>query len=149
MARRLDYQSLASEGMQAFGAAYRYISQCGLPTEPIDLVYLRVSQINGCAYCMEMHSRGLMENNVPISKILLTSTWREAGDLFDARERAALQWVATVTLISVSHVPDDAFAKIRGLFDEKEVADLTIAIGLMNVLDRMAISFRVPPSIGH
>jgi len=147
MPQRLDYQSLAPEGMQAFGAAHSYISSCGLPTELVDLVYLRVSQINGCAYCMEMHSRDLLKHGVPITKILLTSTWREAGDLFDARERAALQWVETVTLISVSHVPDDAFTKIRSVFDEKEVADLTIAIGLMNVLDRMAISFRVPPNI--
>lgn len=145
MTQRLDYSAQSPEGMKAVSGVYAYISRCGLPPQLIDLVYLRVSQINGCAYCIDTHSRDLLKHGVPVSKILLTTVWREAGSLFDEKERAALQWVEAVTLVSVTHVPDEAFEKVRVAFTEKEVADLTIAIGLMNVFNRMAISFRVPP----
>jgi AhpD family alkylhydroperoxidase len=105
-----------------------------------------VSQINGCAYCIDMHSKDLLKHGISPSKVLLTAVWHEAGTLFDEKEKAALQWVEAVTLVSLTHVPDEAFEKVRNAFTEKEVADLTIAIGLMNVFNRMAISFRVPPA---
>jgi AhpD family alkylhydroperoxidase len=146
MAQRLNYAELTPSGMKAIGGVYGYVSQCGLPQNLIDLVYLRVSQINGCAYCIDMHSTDLLKHGIPPSKVLLTAVWHEAGKLFDEREQAALQWVEAVTLVSVTHVPDEAFEKVRSVFSEKEVADLTIAIGLMNIFNRMAISFRVPPA---
>jgi AhpD family alkylhydroperoxidase len=147
MSQRLDYSAQSPIGMKAIGSVsvYGYVSQCGLPAQLIDLVYLRVSQINGCAYCIDMHSHDLMKHGVPMSKILLAAAWRETGDLFDNKERAALQWAEAVTLVSETHVPDEAFQLIRDAFSEKEVADLTIAIGLMNIFNRMAISIRVLP----
>lgn len=145
MSQRLDYSAQSPIGMKAIGSVYGYVSQCGLAAQLIDLVYLRVSQINGCAYCIDMHSRDLIKHGVPMSKVLLTAAWRETGNLFDDKERAALQWAEAVTLVSETHVPDEAFELVRDAFSEKEVADLTIAIGLMNIFNRMAISFRVPP----
>ncbi|KSV83002.1 carboxymuconolactone decarboxylase family protein, partial [Sinorhizobium sp. GL28] len=108
-------------------------------------VYLRISQINNCAYCLDMHTRDLLKKGQPIEKITLVQVWREAGNLFDARERAALAWAETVTRVAETGVPDEAYTAARALFDERELTDLTIAIGLMNAYNRMAISFRNTP----
>jgi AhpD family alkylhydroperoxidase len=105
-----------------------------------------VSLINGCAYCIDTHSRELRELGVSNEKVALVSVWDEAGELFDARERAALAWAETVTQISTTGAPDSAYAAVSVHFDEKELVDLTIAIGLMNAYNRMAISFRVTPA---
>jgi AhpD family alkylhydroperoxidase len=119
--------------------------QSGLPAELVDLVYLRISQINNCAYCLDMHTRDLLKKGVKIEKLALVQAWEEGGHLFSARERAALAWAETVTRVSETGVPDDAFQAARAVFEEKELVDLTIAIGLMNVYNRMAISFRNTP----
>ena len=119
--------------------------QSNLPAALINLVYLRVSQINNCAYCLDMHMRDLLKSGVKIEKLALLQAWEEAGDLFDARERAALAWAETVTLVADTGVPDQAYQAARGVFDERELVDLTIAIGLMNTYNRMAISFRKTP----
>lgn len=145
MTSRLDYNKLAPDGMKAFGGIYGYIGKCGLPKMLVDFVYLRVSQLNGCAYCIDMHSRDLQKEGVPVEKIVLLQAWREAGELFSGEERAALAWAETVTRVSETAVPDDAFAAASAVFEGKRLADLTIAIGLMNALNRMAISFRSVP----
>jgi AhpD family alkylhydroperoxidase len=142
---RLDYQNLAPGGMKAFGGVYMYVAACGLPKELVDLVYLRASQINGCAYCIDSHTHDLLAAGVEVSKLMLTSAWREAGDVFSERECAALAWTEAVTLVAASHVPDDVFTTVRSQFSEKEVADLTVAIGLINAFNRIAISFRRGP----
>ncbi len=144
---RLDYQHLAAGGMKALGGVYVYVGACGLPKELIDLVYLRASQLNGCSYCIDSHSRDLLAAGVCAQKLMLVSVWHEAGTLFSERERAALAWAEAVTLVADTHVPDDAFAAVRAKFSEKEVADLTIAIGLINTYNRIAISFRRGPDI--
>jgi AhpD family alkylhydroperoxidase len=131
--------------MKALGSVHGYINQCGLPASLIDLVYLRVSQINGCAYCIDLHSRDLRKANVPVEKLLLVSAWDESGSLFSEQEQAALKWAELVTRISDTHVSDAAYAEARAMFTEKQLADLTIAIGLMNAYNRLAISFRVAP----
>jgi len=118
--------------------------QSGHPAELIDLVYLRISQINNCAYCLDMHTSDLLKKGVKIEKIALVQAWAEAGQLFSEREQAALAWAETVTRVSETGVPDHAFQAARAVF-EKELVDLTIAIGLMNVYNRMAISFRNTP----
>lgn len=118
------------------------MAQSGLPKELLAGVYLRVSLINGCAYCIDMHSGELRELGGSNEKIALVPVWREAGELFDARERAALAWAETVTQISTTGAPECAYAAVSAHFDEKELVDLTIAIGLMNAYNRMAISFR-------
>jgi AhpD family alkylhydroperoxidase len=109
-------------------------------------VYLRVSQINGCAYCIDMHSRDLLKEGVTIDKLVLVPAWREARTLFSDAECAALAWAETVTRVADTGVPDAEFESASAVFDQKQLADLTIAIGLMNAYNRMAISFRAVPA---
>ncbi len=145
MTLRMDYQHIAPAGMKALGGVYIYVSACGLPKELVDLVYLRASQINGCAYCVDSHSQDLLKAGVPVQKLMLVPAWREAGAIFSDREHAALAWCEAVTLVAETHVADDAFSVVRAQFSEKEVADLTIAISLINSYNRIAISFRRGP----
>ena len=146
MTQRLDYTTVAPAGVKALGGVYGYILQCGLPGSLVNLVYLRISQINGCAYCIDMHSRDLIKGGLAVEKLVLVQAWREAGGLFDARERAALAWAETVTRVADTAVPDDEFEAASAVFSAKELTDLTIAIGLMNIYNRLAIGFRIPPA---
>src|ERR1700750_1415109 len=106
MPQRLQYQTVAAAGMRAFGGVYQYVAKSGLPADLIDLVFLRASQINGCAYCVDMHARDAQKNGVAVDKLLLVSAWRETETLFTARERAALAWTEAVTRIADTHAPD-------------------------------------------
>lgn len=142
---RLDYTKAAPGGVKAFGGVYGYIMQSGLDDVLVELVYLRVSQINGCAYCLDMHTRDLIKKGVKVEKLALVQAWHEAGSLFSDREKAALAWAESVTRVADTHVPDDAFAAAAAVFSEKELADLTMAISLMNAFNRLAISFRRVP----
>jgi AhpD family alkylhydroperoxidase len=145
MTRRLDYNQVAPNGAKALGGVYGYVLQSGLPGELVDLVYLRISQINNCAYCLDMHTRELIKRGVKIEKLALVQAWEEGGSLFSDEERAALAWAETVTLVADTGVPDDAYKAARQVFDEKQLVDLTIAISLMNSYNLMAISFRNTP----
>ena len=145
MTKRLDYNQVAPNGAKALGGVYGYVLQSGLPGELVDLVYLRVSQINNCAYCLDMHTRELLKRGVKIEKLALVQAWEEGGSLFSEAERAALAWAETVTLVVDTGVPDGAYEAVRRVFDEKQLVDLTIAISLMNSYNRMAISFRNTP----
>lgn len=145
MTRRIDYNQIAPNGVKALGTVYGYIMQSGLSADLVELVYLRISQINNCAYCLDMHTRDLIKKGVKIEKLALVQAWVEGGELFSERERAALAWAETVTRVADTNVPDDAFQAARAVFSEKELVDLTIAIGLMNTYNRMAISFRNTP----
>ena len=140
MTQRLDYAAAAPTGV------YGYIGQSGLPKELVDLVYLRISLINGCAYCIDMHSCDLLKGGLAPEKLALVPVWHEAGTLFSDRERAALKWAETVTRVSETAVPDADFEAAHAVFSDKELADLTIAIGLMNTFNRLAISFRSVPA---
>src|ERR1700754_3345345 len=130
MTKRLDYNQVAPNGMKALGGVYGYVMQSGLAAELVDLVYLRVSQINNCAFCLDMHTRDLIKKGMKIEKLALVQAWAEAGHLFSERERAALAWAETVTRVSETGIPDEAFKAARAAFQEKELVDLTIAIGL-------------------
>ncbi|TCG00320.1 alkylhydroperoxidase [Paraburkholderia strydomiana] len=145
MSMRLDYNHIAPAGSKALGGVYGYVLQSGLSPVLVDLVYLRVSQINNCAYCLDMHTRDLLKKGVKVEKLALVQAWAEAGNLFDERERAALAWAESVTRVAQTGVPDEAYEAARAVFDERELVDLTIAIGLMNTYNRMAISFRNTP----
>ena len=145
MSKRLDYNQIAPNGVKALGGVYGYVLQSGLDAQLVELIYLRISQINNCAYCLDMHTRDLIGKGVGIEKLALLQAWQEAGGLFSVRERAALAWAESVTLVSQTGVPDEAFEAARAVFDEKELVDLTIAISLMNSYNRLAISFRNPP----
>jgi len=145
MTKRLDYTQIAPAGIKALGGVYGYIMQSGLSAVLVDLVYLRISQINNCAYCLDMHTRDLLKKGQKIEKLALVQAWAEAGDLFDERERAALAWAETVTRVAETGIPDQAYQAARAVFEERELVDLTIAIGLMNVYNRLAIGFRNTP----
>lgn len=145
MNKRLDYNQIAPAGAKALGGVYGYVSQSGLSTTLVELVYLRVSQINNCAYCLDMHTRALLKKGEKIEKIALLQAWAEAGELFGPRERAALAWAETVTRVAETGVPDEAYEAASAVFDDRELVDLTVAISLMNSYNRMAISFRNTP----
>ena len=145
MSERMDYASVAPVGVKALGGVYGYVMKSGLDEVLLELVYLRVSQINGCAYCLDMHTRDLLAHGVRIEKLALVQTWQEAGHHFSERERAALAWAETVTRIAQTGVPDQAYQAAAAVFSEKELVDLTMAIGLMNAYNRLAISFRRTP----
>ncbi|GJE62105.1 carboxymuconolactone decarboxylase family protein [Methylobacterium trifolii] len=146
MSQRLDYESQSPDGLKALGGVYAYVAKCGLNKALVDLVYLRASQINGCTYCIDTHAKDLLKAGAPAQKLLLLSSWREASPWFTPREQAALAWTEAVTEVAKSHVPDDAFQAASTQFDEKEMADLTIAIGLINTYNRIAIGFRRGPA---
>jgi AhpD family alkylhydroperoxidase len=131
--------------MKAFGGVHEYVAQCGLSMILINLIYLRVSLINGCAYCIDMHSRDLLKEGLSSEKLALVPVWFEAEDLFSERERAALAWAETVTRVAETHIPDQAYQAATAVFTNRELADITIAIGLMNAYNRLAIGFRTTP----
>ncbi|HMA48227.1 MAG TPA: carboxymuconolactone decarboxylase family protein [Magnetospirillaceae bacterium] len=145
MTQRLDHLTSTPGGMKALGGVHGYLTQTDLPKQLIDLVFLRTSQLNGCAYCIDMHSRDLLKSGLSVDKLVLVPAWREAGALFTAQEQAALAWTESVTLVAETGIPDADFATVRAQFSEKDVADLTIAIGLMNAYNRIGVGFRLTP----
>jgi AhpD family alkylhydroperoxidase len=146
MSNRLDHAKVSPDGYKAFGGVHAYVHKSGLAQELIDLVYLRVSQINGCAYCIDMHSRDLQKLGVAVDKLVLVPVWHEAGAVFSTRERAALAWAETVTRVAETGVPDADYAAAAAEFSDKELVDLTYAIGLMNAFNRLGVTFRIPPA---
>ena len=146
MTMRMNYEAATPAGIKALVGVYRHVGQSGLPRALVDLVYLRVSQINGCAYCIDLHTRELSSQGVTQEKLMLVPVWCEAGELFSEEERAALAWAETVTRVAETGVPDADYQAAAAHFDATALADLTIAIGLMNAFNRLAISFRRPPS---
>lgn len=146
MNSRLDYANVSPAGYKAFGGVYTVVQGSGLSKELIYLVYLRVSQINGCAYCIDMHSRDLLKSGVVVDKLVLLPVWRDAGAMFSTRERVALAWAETVTRVAETGVPDADYEAAAAEFGAKELADLTYAIGLMNAFNRFGITFRSTPA---
>lgn len=143
MTARLDYIKASPEAYKAFGGVYAYLHTCGLPKLLIDLVYLRVSQINGCAFCIDMHSRDLLKQGLAVDKLVLVPVWHDALDVFTARERIALAFAEAVTRSDVS---DADYAAAATEFTDKELADLTYGIALMNAFNRLGITFRATPA---
>lgn len=118
-----------------------YIQRCGLEPSLIELVKMRASQINGCAFCLDMHSKDARRRGETEQRLYLLNAWRESPAYTD-RERAALAWTEALTLIAETHAPDDAYEQVRAQFDEKELVDLSTLIGLINLWNRLAIGFR-------
>ncbi len=145
MTKRLDYNQIAPNGATALGGVYGYVAQSSLPGELVQLVYLRASQINNCAYCLGMHTRDLIKKGVKVEKLALVQAWQEGGSLFSETERAAHAWAQSVTRVVETDVRDTPYKAARGVFDEKQLVDLTIAISVMNSYNRLAISFRNTP----
>jgi AhpD family alkylhydroperoxidase len=131
-------------GYHALAGLDRYVNDDSSIEEPLrELVKLRASQINGCAYCIDMHWKDAREAGESEQRLSLLSAWYEAPQFTD-RERAALAWTEALTLISETHAPDDVYAQVRAQFDEKETADLTLAIATINAWNRMSIGTRAP-----
>jgi len=145
MTQRLDYLAISPDGMAKFAAVHDYIAHSKLRFAVIHLVYLRVSQINGCAYCVDQHTRDLLKAGVPNEKLVLLPVWHEAPEMFSDQERAALAWCESVTNVSQTRIPDEAYEAASKHFSEKELVDLTLAVSLMNAYNRIAISFRATP----
>jgi AhpD family alkylhydroperoxidase len=145
MTERLTYMDFAPEAMQAFFEVQKCVAKSGLRKALIDLVYLRVSQINGCAFCIDKHSHDLLADGFSTEKLILVPVWYEAGKLFTDREQAALAWAETVTRVSETKVPDEDYINALKTFSEKELVNLTMAVGVMNAMNRVAISFRMTP----
>lgn len=145
MTQRLDFMHVAPNASKALGAVYGYVSQAGLGKALVDLAYLRASQINGCAYCIDSHTVNLLKAGADPAKIALLPVWRETPGAFTDQERAALAWTEALTRVSHSHVSDDDYEAATSVFSEKELADLTVAIGLINVYNRLGVAFRKTP----
>jgi AhpD family alkylhydroperoxidase len=122
----------------------RYVDDSGLERSLLELVRLRVSQINGCAYCVDMHTKDARAIGETEQRLYCLSVWRETS-FYSPRERAALEWTEALTLISETHVPDEVYNAARPHFTDKELADLTLAVVLINGWNRFAIGFRDEP----
>jgi AhpD family alkylhydroperoxidase len=143
MEERIDYTRAAPEGYRAMLGLEHYVRHCGLESSLLELVRLRASQINGCAFCVDMHTKDARAGGESEQRLYAVAVWHEAP-FFTERERAALAWTEAVTLVPSSHVPDDAYARVRQHFGEKELTDLTLAIVAINGWNRLAVSFRKP-----
>lgn len=146
MQQRIDARKASPAALQAVATLQTYVDQSGLDAKLRELIKIRVSQINGCAYCLAMHTRDARKIGETDERMHLLDAWREAP-VFTARERAALEWAEAVTLVAQTHVPDEAFEIVRKQFSEKEIIDLTAAVAAINTWNRVAISFRTTPQV--
>ena len=144
MEQKIDYSKLASQGLSALRQLQGYVEGCGLEHSLSELVKTRASQINGCAYCLVMHTNDARKIGESDERMHLLNAWREAP-IYTARERAALAWTEAVTLVSETHVPDEVYDQVRKQFSEKEIVDLTLAVVAINSWNRLAIPFKTPP----
>ena len=153
MSQRIDYTSIAPKAYAALAGLEKYVRQSGLEPTLLELVKLRASLINGCAYCVDMHTKDARAAGETEQRLYAVPVWRETP-FFTERERAALAWTEAVTLISVDQVPDAVYEVARKQFDEKELFDLTMAVIAINSWNRVAISCRTKvgdyqPSTNH
>jgi AhpD family alkylhydroperoxidase len=144
MQQRLDFLQASPDAIKAMMALETASGKLGLDRALLDLVKLRASQINGCAYCVDMHASDLRKHGESERRISVLVAWRETP-FFNARERAALAWTEALTLVATTHAPDSDYADLREQFTEREMVDLTLAIGTINVWNRLAIGFRKIP----
>ncbi len=141
MQPRLDFAQLSPGARMAMFTVEKYARESGLEAALLELVRLRASQINGCAYCIDMHTKDARAHGETEQRLYTLSVWREAP-FFTSRERAALQWTESVTEIATSHAPDDVYDRARAEFTETELVNLTMAIIAINGWNRLAIAFR-------
>lgn len=146
MKERLDYGAIAPGAMKAMYGLQHYVDACGLEPLLLELIKVRASQINGCAYCIDMHTKDARALGESEMRLYGLNAWRESP-FYSDRERAALAWTESVTLVSETHVPDDVFEEARQHFSEKELVDLTTAVIVINAWNRFAIPFRDVPGV--
>ena len=146
MQQRIDVTKVNPAAYKAVAALQSYVDQSGLDAKLRELIKIRASQINGCAFCLIMHTRDARKIGESDDRMHLLNAWREAP-VFTPRERAALAWTEALTLVADTHVPDEVYDKVRKQFSEKEMVDLTAAIAAINTWNRFAIAFRAPPQV--
>ncbi|MBS1801099.1 MAG: carboxymuconolactone decarboxylase family protein [Acidobacteria bacterium] len=144
MQQRYDYAKLSPGGYRAMLGLEKYLAECGLEADLLHLVKLRVSQINGCAYCLDMHWKDLRAIDENEQRLYSLDAWRECPYYTD-RERSALAWAEALTLITDGHASDEAYDEASAHLNEKEIADLSFAVVTINAWNRLAISGRTVP----
>jgi AhpD family alkylhydroperoxidase len=142
---RMEYQNASPAALQAMIALEGAVRKSGMDPLLLDLVKLRASQINGCAYCIDLHFREAKAKGESDRRLVLLPVWHEVPHLYTSRERAALAWTEAVTLVAQTHVPDEIFAQARQEFSETELVNLNLAVVAINGWNRFAISFRKMP----
>jgi AhpD family alkylhydroperoxidase len=141
---RLDFRKASPQGEKAMMGLHMFVRNCGLDHSLLELVKLRASQLNGCAHCIDMHTKELRADGESEQKLYLLSAWRESP-FYSDRERAALAWTEAVTLVADGQVPDDVYEEARKQFNEEELVNLTLALVAINGANRLNIAFRTVP----
>ena len=155
MQKRLEYAKAYPEAFKAMLAFSQAVEKTGLPPQLINLVVYRVSQLNGCAYCLDMHSKDLRALGETEQRLYMVSAWREAPHLYNSRERAALAWAEAVTELRDNQVPDEIYDAPLKEFSETELTQVTLAVVAINGWNRFNIAFHTPagnyksPITGH
>ncbi|HET7757825.1 MAG TPA: carboxymuconolactone decarboxylase family protein [Steroidobacteraceae bacterium] len=148
MTPRINHLSAQPQAYQALLALQSYVNHSGLEPRLLELIKLRASQINGCAYCIDMHSKDARAHGESEQRLYALDAWRETP-FYSERERAALEWTEAVTRIGEGHVPDAVYLATRAQFSEQELVDLTMAVIVINGWNRLAIAFRTVPGNYH
>ncbi|HEY3432611.1 MAG TPA: carboxymuconolactone decarboxylase family protein [Rhodocyclaceae bacterium] len=146
MEQRFDVSKLIPEGYKAMFGVHTFVQGCGLDLGLLELVRLRISQINGCAFCVAMHVPLARKYGLSDDQINLVATWKEAP-IFSLRERAALVWAEAVTVLTSQEVPDAAYAQVQAQFSNEEIAKLTLCISEINAWNRLMVASRTPPAL--
>ena len=144
MKARLDFRKASPQGDKAMMGLHMFVRNCGLDHSLLELVKLRASQLNGCAHCIDMHTKELRADGESEQRLYLLNAWRESP-FYSERERAALAWTEAVTLVAESQVPDDVYDEARKQFSEEELVNLTMALVAINAANRLNIDFRTVP----
>jgi AhpD family alkylhydroperoxidase len=143
---RLNYASIAPETVKALGSANSALLRSGLDKRLIDLLFLRVSQINGCSFCVDLHARDLRTAGEANERLDGLAAWRECP-YFTNAEKAAFEWAEALTRVEQTHAPDSAYEPLPRHYDEKQIVNMTYAIALMNAWNRIAIGFQQGPQL--
>ena len=144
MQPRIDYRKHSQDALKSVLSLEKYIAESGLEPKLVHLIKMRASQINGCAYCLDLHSIDARAAGETEQRLYTLDAWRETP-FFTERERAALAWTEALTLIAQTHAPDDVYEELKKYFSEKEIVDLTYVVGAINLWNRLAISMRSVP----
>jgi len=141
---RIAYHQASPGALQAMLGLEAYVAKSGLEKPLLELLKIRASQLNGCAFCLDMHGKDALAAGETTQRLLVLSAWREAPTLYTDRERAALAWTEAVTQLGPHGVPDDVYRDARAQFDERQLVDLTMAVVAINGWNRLAVAFHTP-----
>lgn len=146
MSNRLNPFAANTDLVQALIAFGNKVAEAGIEKSLIELVKIRASQLNGCAICLSMHTREARKAGESDERLLMLDAWRESS-LYSERERAALAWTESLTLLASSHAPDDVYEQVRAQFTDQESVQLTLMIGVINTFNRLGVGYRLNPSL--